>query len=64
MLDNQIWRKSSYSGGQGNCVEIATMPGDVVAVRDSKDRGGGELVISSQVWREFVHGLKERKPGR
>jgi hypothetical protein len=64
MLDNQIWRKSSYSGGQGNCVEVVTMPGDVVAMRDSKDRGGGELVVSSQVWREFVRGLKVWQPGR
>jgi hypothetical protein len=63
MLDNRIWRKSSYSGGQGDCVEIATMTANVVAVRDSKDRGGAELVVSSQVWREFVRGLKVWQPG-
>ncbi|MFJ6777431.1 DUF397 domain-containing protein, partial [Kitasatospora sp. NPDC091257] len=31
------WRKSSHSGGQGACVEIAVPGAGEVAVRDSKD---------------------------
>ena len=40
-LDNATWRKSSYSGSNGgNCVEVAMLPEDSRAVRDSKDPGG------------------------
>jgi hypothetical protein len=35
------WRKSSYSANEGACVEI----GDVGAVRDSKNPGGGMLRV-------------------
>lgn len=38
------WRKSSYSGKEGNCVEIALLPGGTVAVRDSSDPRGPALV--------------------
>ena len=37
-LTRALWRKSSYSSGNGgNCVEIAVNLPGVVAVRDSKD---------------------------
>ncbi|WP_148589909.1 DUF397 domain-containing protein [Streptomyces sp. WAC01526] len=32
-----VWRKSSYSSGGGNCVEIASVGSGTVAVRDSKN---------------------------
>ena len=49
-----IWRTSSYSGTQGNCVEVATNLPGIVAVRDSKSPAGGTLVFSAQEWRAFV----------
>jgi Domain of unknown function (DUF397) len=52
------WRKSSYSGGAQDCVEVSRdLPG-AVAVRDSKDRGGPVLVFSSRDWGAFVGGVK------
>jgi len=52
------WRKSSYSGGAGNCVEIAgNLPG-TVGVRDSKDSAGPVLVFTPGIWRAFVAGVK------
>jgi len=52
------WRKSSYSGGAGNCVEIASgLPG-AVGVRDSKDPAGPALVFSPRTWRAFVAKVK------
>jgi hypothetical protein len=51
------WRKSSRSGGQGNCVEVAETL-TVVGVRDSKDRGGPVLVFTTTDWQEFVDGVK------
>ena len=58
-LSSAIWRKSSYSGGNGgNCVEVArNLPG-IVAVRDSKNVPGPELTVTGQVWSQFVQGIK------
>jgi hypothetical protein len=51
-----MWRKSTRSGGNGACVEVAFV-GDVVAVRDSKDRGGPVLVFTPREWAAFVGGV-------
>jgi Domain of unknown function (DUF397) len=56
-LSRADWRKSSYSGGNGNCVEAAG-EGRVVAVRDSKDPTGHCLVFGPSAWREFAARLK------
>jgi hypothetical protein len=39
------WRKSSFSGS-AECVTLAPVPGDRVAIRDSKDPDGGMLLLS------------------
>jgi hypothetical protein len=57
-MDDRTWRKSSYSGGQGNCVEVCTSEPGVVGVRDSKDRYGSELTVSDRAWSAFVQGVK------
>ena len=58
MRSNPIWRTSSHSGGQGNCVEVATnLPGQVF-VRDSKDPGTGLLAFSAQTWEAFTASVK------
>ncbi len=51
------WRKSSYSGNTGNCVEAANL-GDAVAVRDSKDPSGPVLVFGRDDWQAFVQSVK------
>ncbi|MCX4684296.1 DUF397 domain-containing protein [Kitasatospora purpeofusca] len=48
------WRKSSYSGNGGNCVEIAPDFVRVLPVRDSKDPEGPALVFPSDAWSAFV----------
>jgi hypothetical protein len=55
-----VWRKSSYSSGNGGqCVEVTTgLPG-AVAVRDSKDVAGPHLEVTAQAWSAFVTGIKE-----
>jgi Domain of unknown function (DUF397) len=59
-LSRALWRKSTYSGGNGSCVEIAYL-GTAAAVRDSKDRNGPKLVFAAGEWRSFVDSIKAGK---
>ncbi|WP_116046560.1 DUF397 domain-containing protein [Amycolatopsis palatopharyngis] len=53
------WRKSSYSGGNGDCVEVACDPAGV-RVRDTKDRAAGALTVDRHGWGVFLAGLAVR----
>jgi len=48
-----IWHASSYSTGNGNCVEVANAP-ENIQVRDTKDRPGGTLIVSLPQWDAFI----------
>ncbi|ONI77187.1 hypothetical protein ALI144C_34480 [Actinosynnema sp. ALI-1.44] len=59
MTENQLlasveWRTSSFSGGGGsgggNCVEVARLANGSFAVRDSKNPGGGALILPHAAW--------------
>jgi len=58
-----VWRKSSFSNGQANCVEVAMLD-DAVAVRDSKDPAGPVLVFTPTEWRAFTRGVVDGQFGR
>lgn len=52
------WRKSHYSNGQAECVEVArNLPG-IVAIRDSKNPDGPKLAFKGEQWRAFTIGMK------
>ncbi|MER8183025.1 DUF397 domain-containing protein [Kitasatospora sp. NPDC094015] len=51
---NLAWRKSSHSGGNGACVEIAVPSSVSIAVRDSKDPEGPQLHFPNAVWSAFA----------
>jgi Domain of unknown function (DUF397). len=53
-LSHALWRKSSRSGGQGNCVEVAALPGGEVMVRDSKNPAGPVLSFTAAEWSAFL----------
>ncbi|MFI6084409.1 DUF397 domain-containing protein [Streptomyces sp. NPDC051217] len=46
--------KSSYSSGNGECVEVARNIPGTVAVRDSKDPGGSVLRVAPGAWRALT----------
>ncbi|QKW28090.1 DUF397 domain-containing protein [Streptomyces seoulensis] len=48
------FRKSSYSGQENNCVEVAATGPGGRAVRDSKRQGGPLLTVSGDSWRAFL----------
>ncbi len=51
------WTKSSFSGNNGNCVEIAPLSDGSLAVRDSKNADGPALWFTAQGWSAFVAGV-------
>ena len=55
-LSNAQWFKSSYSSGQGACVEVAALP-DAVAARDSKNLEGPALTFSRDGWADFIRSV-------
>ena len=57
-VSRAVWRKSTYSGGNGGgCVEVAAAENDI-AVRDSKDPDGPRLHFSIADWRAFLARVK------
>lgn len=57
--NGQIWRASSYSGGTGNCVEVALKSPQLVATRDSKGNLESLLMFRGPVWQVFVGRIKD-----
>ena len=48
------WFKSSYSsGGDGDCVEVATCS-TTIHIRDSKNTQGSQLALTPATWTEFL----------
>jgi hypothetical protein len=48
------WFTSSYSSGNGQCVEAARLLEGGMAVRDTKNRAGEVLSFSAEAWRSFL----------
>lgn len=59
--DRPAWRKSSYSTGTGNCVEVAEGI-DRVSVRHSKRPADGTITFSLPAWSAFVREARDGLP--
>jgi hypothetical protein len=52
------WVKSSFSFANGNCVEVADLPGGHIGVRDSKHPQGQVLRFTPAEWQAFLGGVR------
>jgi uncharacterized protein DUF397 len=50
------WRKSTHSGDDTNCVEVAIER--TVGVRDSKAPAAGQLTLTRQAWSAALRRLR------
>jgi hypothetical protein len=57
-LSRAVWRKSSHSSANGQCVEVAHLD-QAIAVRDSKNPDAPKLIFTRHDWSAFMRGLKE-----
>lgn len=53
MSNELAFRKSSYSGQDANCVEVADLP-SAAAIRDSKHPDAGHLPFPAAEWSVFL----------
>ncbi|WP_280367360.1 DUF397 domain-containing protein [Nocardia wallacei] len=58
------WFKSSHSGGQTECVEVAWLPSGCVGVRDSKNPTGPALIFTSGEWDAFAKSVHDWRFGQ
>lgn len=62
-----VWKKSSQSGYNADCVEVAGLTGDTIRVRDSKHPRGAVLNFTPREWDAFLGGVRngefDRKVG-
>lgn len=59
-ISGMHWRKSSYSGGGNDCVEV-TITEDGAMVRDSKNPGQGIIAFAHDEWRVFLDAVRSGK---
>ncbi|MFD3580807.1 DUF397 domain-containing protein [Streptomyces sp. NPDC058644] len=58
-LEGVTWVKSRHSNADGNCVELALLPGGDVALRNSRDPHGPALIYTRGEIAAFITGAKD-----
>lgn len=58
-LTHAPWRKSSRSGGGGECIEVADLADGGRVIRDSKDPAGPKLRFTPAAWAAFTTEVRD-----
>ena len=56
-LSGAVWRKSSASAGENECVEVTDLPGGGRAIRDSKNPHLPALCFTAAEWNAAKKGI-------
>ncbi|BCL28780.1 DUF397 domain-containing protein [Streptomyces aurantiacus] len=59
-LTTAHWFTSSYSSGEGQCIEVAALP-TAIASRDSKDYNSPILLFTRDGWQDFIGAVNRRE---
>ncbi|MFI1183107.1 DUF397 domain-containing protein [Streptomyces sp. NPDC020799] len=62
-LSHAVWRKSSYSGHQGDCIQVVDGIADLIPLRDSKAPDGPTLLVPTDAWGDFIRNVKDERFG-
>jgi hypothetical protein len=55
-----VWRKSTYSNPNNNCLEVALLPDGGAAVRDGKQHSASPILqFSKKEWEAFIAGVSD-----
>ena len=57
-LPDARWYKSRSSSPQGNCVELAALPGEQIAMRNSRHPDGPVLIFTKAQLKDLVDSVK------
>lgn len=57
-MSRLTWRKSSFSGMEGNCVELAALGDGRIAVRNSRHPDEGIVLCTRPAMDAWVTGVK------
>ncbi|MEV4377266.1 DUF397 domain-containing protein [Streptosporangium sp. NPDC049644] len=57
-LSSATFRKSTLSGPNNDCVEVATNLPGIIAVRDSKNPSSPMLTFTPAAWSNFLTGIR------
>lgn len=59
-MESARWFKSTKSGNNGACVEVARLGEDAIGVRDTKAQGRGPILTFTRAeWDAFIGGAKD-----
>ncbi len=58
-LPGVVWRKSGRSNPRGECVELAELGDECIAVRNSRNPGGTALIYTRPEISAFIRGAKD-----
>jgi hypothetical protein len=52
------WRTSSFSGNNGTCVEVISLPGSRIAMRNSNHPHAGVVLFTRTEMNAWINGVK------